>query len=66
MAAVLQRVKIGSVGTLPRQHDLVGVVGIAHPSISGQSGSVGDPHGTITVAALHAVGIHALGLVDLR
>ena len=65
MAAVLQRVKIGSVGALPSQGHSVGVVGIAHLGVGGQGGGVGDPHGAITVTALDAVGVNRGRFVDL-
>ena len=65
MAAVLQRVKIGGVGALPSQHNLVGVVLVAHLGVGGQCGGVGDAHGAVGIAPLHAVGVNALRLVDL-
>ena len=66
MAAILEGVKVSRVGTLPSQYDLVGVVGIAHLGVGGQGGGVGEAHGAIRVATLHAVGIHGGRLVDLR
>ena len=65
MAAVLQRVKISGVGALPSQHDIVGVVLVAHLGVGGQCGGVGDAHGAVGIAPLHAVGVNALRLVDL-
>ena len=65
MAAVLQSIVVSSVGTLPSQYDFVGIILVAHLCVGGQSGGVGDPHGAVGVATLDAVGIHALGLVDL-
>ena len=66
MAAVLEGIKAGSVGTLPGQHDLVGIVGIAHLGIGGQGGGVSNPHGAVGITALYAVGIHGGRLVALR
>jgi len=66
MAAVLEGIKVSRVGTLPRQHDLVGIVGITHLGVSGQGGGVGDTHGAVGITTLHAVGIHGGRLVDLR
>ena len=60
-----QRVKIGSVGALPSQYDLIGVILVAHLGVGGQGGGVGDPHGAITVTALDAVGVNRGRFVDL-
>ena len=65
MAAVLEGIKVGVVRSAPRQHDLIGVVGISHLGIGGQGGSVGDTHGAVAIPALDAVGIHGGRLVDL-
>ena len=66
MAAVLQSVVISSVGALPSQLDFVGVILVAHLSVGGQSGRIGNPHGAVGIAALHAVGVNGGCLVDLR
>ena len=65
MAAILEGAKIGSVGTLPRQHDLVGIVGITHLGIGGQCRRVGGSHGAVAVTALDTADIHGSCLVDL-
>ena len=65
MAAVLEGIKVGRVGALPSQHDLVWIVVITHLGVGGQGGSVGDTHGAVAVATLDAVGINALRFVDL-
>ena len=66
VAAILEGIKVGVVRSAPRQHDLIGVVGISHLGIGGQGGSVSNTHGTVAITALHAVGMHGGRLVDLR
>lgn len=66
VAAILEGIKVGVVRSAPRQHDLIGVVGISHLGIGGQGGSVSNTHGAVAITALHAVGMHGGRLVDLR
>ena len=65
MAAILEGIKVSRVGTLPGQHDLVGVVGITHLGGGSQGGGVSNTHGAVGVPTLHAVGMHGGRLVDL-